>query len=106
MDLERASLIGSCGELNSEFLRNAGRLCPVFLSWVLSSNFRGWVVSDLVGWSLFPPNFTVSHFGLWSFWPKSESDNVCIIMCAWMNRWAGVKFCEKTGQNEKGPFQD
>ena len=26
----RASLIGSCGELNSEFLRNAGRFSPVF----------------------------------------------------------------------------
>ena len=55
---------------------------------------RGWVVSDLVGWS-FRPIFRVSHFGLWSFWPKSESDYVCIIICGWMNRWAGVKFCEK-----------
>ena len=32
LDLERASLIGSCGELNSEFLQNAGRFSPVFLS--------------------------------------------------------------------------
>ena len=30
LDLERASLIGSCGELNSEFLQNAGRFSPVF----------------------------------------------------------------------------
>ena len=76
----------------------------LFLSWVVSSKFRGWVVSDLVGWS-FWPIFRVSHFGLWSFWPKSESDNVCIIICVWMDRWAGAKFCEKTDQNEKGPFQ-
>ena len=44
------------------------------------SKFRGWVVSDLVGGS-FRPIFRVSHFGLWLFWPKSESDNVCIIIC-------------------------
>ena len=77
----------------------------LFLSWVVSSKFRGWVVLDLVGWS-FRPIFRMSHFGLWSFWPKSESDNVCIIICVWMDRWAGVKFCEKTDQNEKRPFQE
>ena len=44
------------------------------------SKFRGWVVWDLVGGS-FRPIFRASHFGLWLFWPKSESDNVCIIMC-------------------------
>ena len=65
------------------------------------SKFRGWVVSDLVGGS-FRPIFRVSHFGLWLYWPKSESDNVCIIICVWMDRWAGVKFCEKkTGWNVK-----
>ena len=57
------------------------------------SKFRGLVVSDLVGGS-FRPIFRVSHFGLWLFWPKSESDNVCIIICVKMDRWAGVKFCE------------
>ena len=35
---------------------------------------------DLVGGS-FRPIFRVSHFGLWLFWPKSASDNVCIIIC-------------------------
>ena len=44
------------------------------------SKFRRRVVSDLVGGS-FRPIFRVSHFGLWLFWPKSESDNVCIIIC-------------------------
>ena len=44
------------------------------------SKFRRWVVSDLVGGS-FRPIFRVSHFGLWLFWPKSESDYVCIIIC-------------------------
>ena len=44
------------------------------------SKFRGLVVSDLVGGS-FQPIFRVSHFGLRLFWPKSESDNVCIIIC-------------------------
>ena len=44
------------------------------------SKFRRWVVSDLVGGS-FPPIFRASHFGLSLFWPKSESDHVCIIMC-------------------------
>ena len=44
------------------------------------SKFRGWVVSDLEGES-FRPIFRLSHFGLWLFWPKSESDNVCIIIC-------------------------
>ena len=44
------------------------------------SKFRRLVVSDLVGGS-FRPIFRVSHFGLWLFWPKSESDNVCIIIC-------------------------
>ena len=44
------------------------------------SKFRGWVVSDLVGGS-FWPIFRVRHFGLWLFWPKSESDNVCNIIC-------------------------
>ena len=44
------------------------------------SKFRGWVVSDLVGGS-FWPIFRVRHFSLWLFWPKSESDNVCIIIC-------------------------
>ena len=52
----------------------------VDLSWVVSSKFRGWVVSDLVGGS-FRPIFRVSHLGLWLFWPKSEIDNVCIIIC-------------------------
>ena len=42
--------------------------------------FRGRVVSDLVGGS-FRPIFRVSHFSLGLFWPKSESDNVCIIIC-------------------------
>ena len=75
----------------------------VDLSWVVSSKFRGWVVSDLVGGS-FRPIFRVSHFGLWLFWPKSESYNVCII-CVWMDRWAGVKFCEKIRLKcKKGPF--
>ena len=68
------------------------------------SKFRGWVVSDLVGGS-FRPIFRVSHFGLWLFGPKSESDNVCIIICVWMDRWAGVKFCEKNRLKcKKGPF--
>ena len=31
----------------------------------------------LVGGS-FQPIFRASHFGLWLFWPKSESDNVFI----------------------------
>ena len=44
------------------------------------SKFRGCVVSDLVGGS-FWPIFRVSHFGLSLFWSKSESDNVCIIIC-------------------------
>ena len=44
------------------------------------SKFRGWVVSDLVGRS-FRPIFRLSHFGFWLFLPKSESDNVCIIIC-------------------------
>ena len=44
------------------------------------SEFRGWVALDLVGGS-FRPIFRVIHFGLWLFWPKSESDNVCIIIC-------------------------
>ena len=44
------------------------------------SKYRGWVVSDLVGGS-FRPIIRVSHFGLWLFLPKSESDNVCIIIC-------------------------
>ena len=30
LDLEIASLIGSCGELNSDLLRNVGRFSPVF----------------------------------------------------------------------------
>ena len=58
------------------------------------SKFRGWVFSDLVGGS-FRPIFRVSHLGLWLFWPKSESDNICIIICVWVDRLAGVKFCEK-----------
>ena len=37
-------------------------------------------LGSLVGGS-FQPIFRVSHFGLWLFWPKSESDNVCIIIC-------------------------
>ena len=44
------------------------------------SKLRGLVFSDLVGRS-FRPIYRVSHFGLWLFWPKSESDNVCIIIC-------------------------
>ena len=44
------------------------------------SKFRGWVISDMLGGS-FRPIFRVCHFGLWLFWPKSESDNVCIIIC-------------------------
>ena len=44
------------------------------------SKFRGCVFSDLVGGS-FWPIFRVSHFGLSLFWSKSESDNVCIIIC-------------------------
>ena len=45
------------------------------------SKFRGGgFVLDLVGGS-FRPIFRVSHFGLWLFCPKSESDNVCIIIC-------------------------
>ena len=52
----------------------------VDLSWVVSCKFRGCVVSDLVGGS-FWPIFRLSHFGIWLFWPKSESDNVCIIIC-------------------------
>ena len=34
-------------------------LALFFLSWVVSSKFSGWVVSDLVGW-LFRPIFRVS----------------------------------------------
>ena len=60
----------------------------LFFSWVVSSKFRGWVVSDLVGW-LFRPVFKVSHFGLWSFWPKSESDYLCIIICVYMDGQMG-----------------
>ena len=44
------------------------------------SKFRGLVISDLVGGS-FRPIFRVSQIGLRLFWPKSESDNVCIIIC-------------------------
>ena len=49
------------------------------------SKFRGGggggiVVSDFEGGS-FWPIFRVSHFGLSLFWSKSESDNVCIIIC-------------------------
>ena len=54
--------------------------CGSFWSWVVSFKFSGWDVSYLVGGS-FPPIFRVSHFGLWLFWPKSESDNACIIIC-------------------------
>ena len=43
------------------------------------SKFRGWVVSDLVGGHF--GNFQSESFRLWLFWPKSESDNVCIIIC-------------------------
>ena len=41
LDLERASLIGSCGELNSEFLRNAGRFSPVFCPGLFHLNLGG-----------------------------------------------------------------
>ena len=62
----------------------------------------------------------MGHFGLGrlvisanfqsdSFWPlvllKSESDNVCIIICVWIDRCAGVKFCEKQAKMKKGPFR-
>ena len=58
-----------------------------------------------LGGGSFRPIFRVSHFSLWSFCPKSESDNVCIIICVWMDRWAGVKFCEKQVKMKKGPFR-
>ena len=41
LDLERASLIGSCGELNSEFLRNAGRFSPIFCPGLFHLNLGG-----------------------------------------------------------------
>ena len=41
LDLERASLTGSCVELNSEFLRNAGRFSPVFCLRLLHLNLGG-----------------------------------------------------------------
>ena len=50
LEMERASLIGSCVVIVS-FCGMRVVLVQVFLSWVVSSKFRGWVVSDLVGWS-------------------------------------------------------
>ena len=41
LDLERASLIGSCGELNSEFLWNAGRFSPDFCPGLFHLNLGG-----------------------------------------------------------------
>ena len=94
-NLERASLIGTCWEFNFEILRNAGHFGPVLICLGLfHPNLDGaWVFSDLVGGS-FRPIFRVSHLGLWLFWPKSEIDNVCNIICVWMDRWASVKFCK------------
>ena len=74
------------------------------MSRVVSNKFRRLVVSNLVGWP-FRPIFRVSQFGLWLFWPKSESDNVCIIICVWMDRWTGVKFCERQAKMKKDPFR-
>ena len=51
--------------------------------------FRGWVISDVVGGS-FQPIFRVSHFGIWLFWPKSESDNyMCMHYYMCMNGQMG-----------------
>ena len=64
-DLERASLIGSCGELNCELLQNAGHFGPglifpgLFLPnlgvgrfclgrWVISANFQSGSFRSLV----------------------------------------------------------
>ena len=55
----------------------------------------------------FWPIFRVSHFGLWLFWPKSESDNyMCMHYYMCMNgQMAGVKFCEKMRLKcKKSPF--
>ena len=77
------------------------------MSWVVSSKFRGWVISDLVGWS-FRPIFRVSHFGLWLFWPKSESDNyMCMHYYMCMNGQMGrcVSFVKKIRLKcKKDPF--
>ena len=83
LNLERASLIGPCWELTCEKMRNAGHfgsglICLGLFHPTLGGG--GGIVSDLAGGS-FQPIFRVSHFGLWLFWPKSESDNVCIIIC-------------------------
>ena len=48
LDLERGLLIGSCGELNMSFC-GMRVVLALFLSWVVSFKFRGWVVSDMVG---------------------------------------------------------
>ena len=70
-------------------------LVRVDLSWVVSSKLRGWVVSDFVGGS-FRPIFRVSHFGLWLFWPKSESNNVY----EWTDGQV-LSFVKKSGCNVK-----
>ena len=42
-DLERASLIGSCGELNGELLQNAGHFGPgLFCPGLFHPNLGGW----------------------------------------------------------------
>ena len=105
LDLERASLIGSCGELNSEFLQNAGRFSHIFfLSWVVSSKFRGWVVLDLVGWS-FRPIFRVSHFSIGRF---GQSLKVIMHALLYVYGWtdgSGLSFVKKQAKMKKGPFR-
>ena len=93
-DLERASLIGSCGELNCEILQNAGHfgtglICPgLFHPNLGDGSFRPWKVGHFGQFS----KRVISALGRIG---QSESDNVCIIISVWMDRWAGVKFCEK-----------
>ena len=77
----------------------------LFLSWVVSSKFRGWVVSDLVGWS-FQPIFRVSHFGFGCF---GQSLKVIMYALLYVYEWTDgqvLSFVKQTGQNEKRPFQD
>ena len=78
----------------------------VDLSWVISSNLEGgsfWTC--LVGHFGQFSEWAISVFGCFGQSLKVIIICVCIIICVWMDRLAGLKFCEKIRLKcKKGPF--
>ena len=73
--------MGTCWELNCEILRNAGHFGPGLIDLGCFIQFRGWVVSDLVGGSFRPIFRVISVFGCFGQRLKVIIICVCIIIC-------------------------